>query len=311
MEFPLPHSKTARLIANTRSGKGKGAELPDIARKLAQELGWELVVHTPSSVEEFEKESEKAVEAAEKEGGLVIAAGGDGTIRGVAQAACARDVRFAAVPIGTFNFFARAHKIPEEPEEALRLALTGECRAIRLGEVNGLVFLINASLGLYAKSIRERESATSRFGRNRFVVILSTVKSIIDGHHSLRVDLLADEKTQSLHTPMIFIGNNTLQLRNLKLDVAKCMLQDRLAVVLMKPVTKWETLRILARGVLKTLENDTKLDSYCAESLTIFTRRPSHEIALDGEIFRTTTPLRIRALPKTLQLVVPPRETKA
>ena len=68
---------------------------------------------------------------------------------------------------------------------------------------------------------------------------------------------------------MIFVGNNALQLRDLKMSAAKCMGKDLLAVIMMKPLTKRETLRIIARGIFRTLENDEKLDTFCVDELTI------------------------------------------
>ena len=302
----MPQALRAHLIANPKSGQGKGVSLISEAQKICDELGYELVHHKTESSADFEKQSERAVAQAEKDGGIVIAAGGDGTIRGVAQAAHGRNVRFAAIPCGTFNFFARTHQIPEDPPAAFRLALTGETRPVRLGLFNGHTFLINASLGLYAKAIRERESATSRFGRNRFVVIISSLISLLSNHLMLKVDLLIDGVIKTLHTPMIFIGNNALQLRDLKMKIALCLKKDALATVIMKPVTKLEAVRIVFRGLFKTLENDEKLETFCVDELTIYTRRPEHDIALDGEIIRMRSPFRIQAMPGALNLVVPP-----
>lgn len=305
-----PQKRRAHLIANKKSGKGGGHTLAEEAKLLCDELGYELVNYEITGASDFDQQSSKAVENAEKDGGVVIAAGGDGTIRGVAQAAYGKNVRFAAVPCGTFNFFARTHRIPEVSAEALRLALTGEARPVRLGQVNDLIFTINASLGLYAKSIREREKATSRFGRNRFVVIISTLVSLLSRHLLLKVDLVTAGKTTSVYTPMIFIGNNTLQLRDLKMSVGQCMKQNMLAVVLMRPFSKLEALRVIVRGIFKTLDNEEKLDTFCVDEMTIVTRKSSHTIALDGEMFKTSSPLRVKSLPGALNLITPPLELK-
>lgn len=298
--------KRAHLIANSKSGKGKGQSLAEEAQTICTELGYELILYDTS--ENFDDQIKAAAQRAEQDGGVVIAAGGDGTIRAVAQEAAGKNVRFAAVPIGTFNFFARTHKIPEDHLQALRLALTAETRPVRLGEVNGHIFLVNASLGLYAKAIREREKRTSRFGRNRLVVIISTILSLLDLHRLLKVELVVDGQVKQLRTPMIFIGNNALQLRDLSMSVARCMKLDLLAMVMMKPLTKMEVLRIIWRGLTKTLEDDQKLETFCTEEVTIYTRHASHEIALDGEIFRVTSPLKVRALPKILNLALPPKD---
>lgn len=301
-------TRQAHLIANTKSGKGLGSSLPEAAKKIAAQHGFDLIHYPTDNSAQFEQQIDKAVSAAQKDGGIVLGAGGDGTIRAVAQKSAEGDVTFAAVPCGTFNFFARTHRIPEDCEKALELAFSGEVRPVRLGKINDEYFLINASMGLYAKSIREREKNTKRFGRDRLVVILSTMKSLLGLHRKLRVELVTEGKTTSLQTMSIFIGNNALQLRDLALDVARCMKRDLLAVVVLKPVSRWDMLRIFFRGIAKTLENEERLESFCVDTLTIHLPQSHTTVALDGEIFQMASPIRIETNPRALKMVLPPKE---
>lgn len=303
MEKPI--TRQAHLIANTKSGKGDGANLPELAKRIAQQHGFELTHYPTEDPAAFEKQIDAAASAAQKDGGILIGAGGDGTIRAVAEKAAESKVPFAAVPCGTFNFFARNHKVPEEIEKALELAFTGQPREVGLGKISGHYFLINASLGLYAKSIRDREKSTKRFGRDRLVVILSTMLSLLGLHRRLRVELVTKERTQQLETMSIFIGNNALQLRDLALDVAKCMKSGLLAAVILKPVGRLEMLRILWRGIAKTLENEERLETFCVDTLTVHLPQPSIMVALDGEMFRMSSPLRIQSIPKALTMILP------
>ena len=295
----------AHLIANSRSGVGRGSTLAQEFKLICEELNYELVEYLIENPHELEHQSRTAVEQSLDNNDVVIAAGGDGTIRSVAQAAYGKNVRFAVIPCGTFNYFARTHNIPEDHLAAFRIALTGKPRPVRLGLVNGQVFLINASLGLYAQAIKDRERSTNRFGRHRLVVIISTIFSLLSKHRLLKVDLLSKNKLSTAYTPMIFIGNNALQLRNLELTVAQCMEDNLLAVAMMKPITKSEAFRIILKGIFKTLEDDKNIDFSCVDSITIYTRKPSHLIALDGEIMRMSSPLQINALPESLNLILP------
>lgn len=295
----------AHLIINAKSGVGKGSTLIEEFERICEELNFELVEYVIHCPDELEHHSKIAVNRALGTDDVVIAAGGDGTIRSVAQVAYGKSIRFAVVPFGTFNFFARAHNIPEDHAAAFHLALTGLPRPVRLGLINGQVFLINASLGLYAKAIKEREHNTSRFGRYQLVVIISTIFSLFSKHPLLKVDLLIEDKLHTRYTPMIFIGNNALQLGNLALNVAHCMKRNLLAVVMMKPITKSKITRIILRGIFKTLEDEESVESFCADSLTIHTRQSSNMVALDGEIMKMNSPLNINALPGALNMVLP------
>lgn len=304
-----PVKKRAHLIANKKSGTGRGGTLADEAREICNELGFELIEYEFQDPSDCEAKIRQAVNAAEKDQGTLIAAGGDGTIRSVAQLAAGRDVRLAVVPCGTFNLFARTHRIPEDHLTAFRLALQGQSQPVRLGAINDQVFLNNASLGLYSKAIRDRENRTDRFGRNRIVVIISTILTFFSKHLLLKVDLVAAGHVTSLYTPMIFIGNNTLQMRDLALEVARCMKQNLLAVVLMRPIKKREIFRILLRGVLKTLDKEESLDTFCVDEMVIYTKKQSHTLALDGELISVQSPFRVKSLPEALHLVKPPPGT--
>lgn len=293
------------LIANTRSGKGQGEQIPQMAQRVCDELGKQLVTYSPIDEEQFKKQIQLAVNNASEDGGVVLAAGGDGTIRAVAEAAAQAGVRFGAIAIGTFNFFARTHKLSEDPEQAIRDALTGHSKNVRLGEINGHIFLINASVGLYGKSISEREKNTQRFGRNRMVATLSTLKSLLNSHRNLNATFETPRGSENRKTPMIFIGNNYLQLHNLNFDVAECMKKDMLAVVLFKPVHRTSILRILWHTLLRKIDTNDDVESFCMRAMTIHTQRKSHQVALDGELFHLEAPLEVKALPKALQLMVP------
>ena len=78
----------------------------------------------------------------------LIAGGGDGTVRDVAEALVQADGKasLAILPLGTANDFARAAGVPLEPAAALAL-LDIPARPIDLGEVDGQFFLNMATGG--------------------------------------------------------------------------------------------------------------------------------------------------------------------
>lgn len=299
---PLP---ALHLLANCASGQGVGADIASLAAEVCAERGARLEVHPVARPRDLEMAARRAAEAARTGGGVVVAAGGDGTIRGVAQVLAGGEVPLAAVPVGTFNFFARNHHIPEEPRDALALALDGVPQSVDLGEINGHVFLINASLGLYARAIAEREQSTARFGRNRLVVVASTVMSFLKGHPAVGLEIEADGQITKVRIPMVFIGNNALQLRDVALDVAECMRAGRLAVVVMRPVGTLGMLRTTLNGLMRMLDRDESLQGFCADALIIRRRHWKMTVALDGELFRLPTPLSVRRWQGALRLVKP------
>jgi diacylglycerol kinase family enzyme len=296
---------TLHLVANHKSGQGKGAEISEIAKRLCAELGHKLVEHQINDPSEIDQRAREAVKAAVK-GDVILAAGGDGTLRSVAEAVAGTGHTYAVVATGTFNFFARSHQIPDDPEQAIRLALTGQPKPIRLGKFNDRIFIINASLGLYVKSIKDREESTKKFGRHRIVVLISTAITLLKPHRLLHITMRIGEKKTSLRSPLVFIGNNALQFRDLKLKVKDCFREDRLGLLVLKPVHGIEMARVLARGIAHTLETEERLDQFCVDDIEISTKRTHQTVALDGEMFEMSSPFRIQAWRDALSLVVPP-----
>ena len=139
-----------------------------------------FLVDGPGRVQALARE---AVERARAVGGVVVAAGGDGTINAVAQATLGSGCPFGVLPQGTFNYFSRTHGIPRDTAQALQVLLTQQPRAVQVGLVNDRVFLVNASMGLYADLLEERESHKARFGRHRWIAFYSGLLTVLRGRH--------------------------------------------------------------------------------------------------------------------------------
>jgi diacylglycerol kinase family enzyme len=86
----------------------------------------------------------------------VGAAGGDGSMAAVATVAVAHDLPFVCVPAGTRNHLALDLGVDRHDVVGALDAFTdGVERSIDVGEVNGLVFLNNVSLGIYGDAVQQ------------------------------------------------------------------------------------------------------------------------------------------------------------
>ncbi|HTS97168.1 MAG TPA: diacylglycerol kinase family protein [Streptosporangiaceae bacterium] len=96
--------------------------------------------------------------------GLVVAAGGDGTVRSCAQALAGGSVPLAIVPLGTANLAARALGLPRRLDAVLAVAFGGRPRRIDLAEADGMPYAAMAGIGLDAAVV----AATPRLLKERF-----------------------------------------------------------------------------------------------------------------------------------------------
>jgi lipid kinase YegS len=107
--------------------------------------GWDLAVRLTWEAGDAQRLVEEALASGYTK---IIAGGGDGTLRDIAEALAAHSEKASLVllPLGTANDFSRAAGIPLEPADALKLLDTAPT-AIDLGEVGGQIFLNMATGG--------------------------------------------------------------------------------------------------------------------------------------------------------------------
>jgi diacylglycerol kinase family enzyme len=90
--------------------------------------------------------------------GLVIAAGGDGTVRACAEVLAGTGVPLGIVPAGSANLTATALGVPSRTGAAVRIAFGGHDQQIDLAIADGMTFAAMAGIGIDAAVV----GATSR-----------------------------------------------------------------------------------------------------------------------------------------------------
>jgi diacylglycerol kinase family enzyme len=252
--------------------------------------------------------SKLAKQAAERRPCILAAAGGDGTLNAVASVARELGLPLAVIPLGTFNYFARDLGIPTDTVEAVRLIVAGTVRRVPVGEVNGRLFLNNASIGLYRRLIEERESYKQQFGRNRLVALISALITVARSHRPYRLRMEIDGQSMTFSSLTMFFGRNALQMTQLGLDEAACVARGELAILALREVGRFELLALVLRGAFKALETAANLRQSCALRVDIDWldgRSRKIRVAIDGELADCSLPLIIEVVPDALLVIVP------
>lgn len=305
------------IILNAGSGHAETAEQRSTIEDALTRSGRTFtlrVVEDPSRLEDMAADMARL---ARDSGGILVAAGGDGTINTVAGKAVEAGCPFGVLPQGTFNYFGRTHGIPEDLGEAVQALLSARVQPVQVGQVNQRIFLVNASIGLYPQIIEERESDKKQFGRSRVVALLSMLKTALGRTQYLRISLESGGRTHTLRTAMLFIGNNSLQMEQLGIMPLSSALEDgKLAAIAPKSVGRIGMMGLMLRGALGMLGGAGNLVSFSFESLTVKQRtlygtRKKIKVATDGEICQLDTPLRFRVLTDQLMLMKPDSAAQA
>ena len=271
----------------------------------------ELLFCSPA---ELARVAHEAAARAIASGTAVVAIGGDGTLNTVAQAAHAAGCAMGVVPYGTFNYFARTHRIPTDPADAVRLVLAGVPRPVQVAAINEHLFLVNASVGLYPELLEDREAYKRRFGRSRWVAIYAGVVTLMRAQRQLRLHIELGTGARDVVALTLFVGNNRLQLDQLgaqpKDTLPGAPGAGSIAAVILRPVGTLAMLRLLVHGAMGTLGDAADVERFEFHHMVV---RPGGlhaggmvKVAFDGEVTRLRPPLDFRVLDKPLQLLQPP-----
>ncbi|MGZ9809730.1 diacylglycerol/lipid kinase family protein [Pseudoroseicyclus sp. H15] len=291
------------LIANAKSGRRDRERLDALRKMLTEQLGAELE-YRPVQGDEI---GEAAKAARDIGRGTVFAAGGDGTLSGIADVLKGSDVAMAPLPMGTFNFFARGLDIPEGDEAAVTALAKGNVRDFPVGEINGRVFLNNASLGVYPAILRARETVYQNWGRSRVAAYWSVLKILARPGHGMKLEVELDGQKQRIVTPMVFVGSNPFQLRIFHLDGAELPETGKLAFYYGESTGRFAMLRTAVWLGLKAARRGHEFAMLSGREIKVNVAgsRKKLVVALDGERFHFETPVTMRLLEHSLKVVVP------
>ncbi len=306
----MPDRPTYFIVLNSGSGRDDAAPREAAIRSELDSAGAKYELLVVDDAAKLSAVAQSAVAKAQACDGCVVAAGGDGTINAVAQQVLGSGCRFGVLPQGTFNFFGRTHGIDADPAAAVRALLAGQEESAQVGLINGKLFLVNASLGLYPDLLEDREAAKHKFGRSRAVAMVSGLRSLIRSRHQLQLQLESNGATVTRRTPTLVLGNNHLQLAKIGVDESAAVETGQLVGIMVRPIGSWALLGLAVRGVLGRLGDANNVDTFTFSRLAIEVGRSGRarlvKVAVDGEIVWLRSPLIVEVAATALRLIAPP-----
>lgn len=300
------------VILNKSSGHADAAQAREALASVFREEGC-TATFVPVPKGGVAAACDTAAREAAAHDGVLVAVGGDGTLNAAAQAALAHGCRMGVIPQGTFNYFGRGHGIPQDAGAAARALVRGHESPVQVGRVNGQVFLVNASLGLYPQLLEDREAFKQQLGRRRWVAFLAGLWTLFEWRRQLTLDIEQDGRTTTLRTPTLFVGNNRLQLERVGIApaVADGVGVGNLGAVAVAPTGSAALLGLAVRGALGRLGEADGVRSFACARLTVRPWRTRRvKVATDGEVRHMSVPLRFEVSPEPLRLMLPRPEDR-
>ncbi|AET91417.1 hypothetical protein BYI23_B008100 [Burkholderia sp. YI23] len=300
------------IVMNAGSGRGQSDATRAVLERELGAAGRRFALRIVDDPRRLARVAREAAAEACAQNGVLVGAGGDGTLCAVAHAAHEAGCPFAVLPRGTFNYFSRDHGIPADPEESTKLLLNARAWAVQVGFVNERMFLVNASLGLYPRLLEDREIYKRQFGRSRLVALWSALSTLLKPHRHLRLHIDHDGRTTEIRSSTLFVGNNRLQMEQIGMpDEAHALEQGLLVAIAPRPVGRLMHLWLSLHGAAGRLSDSDHVVSFTFGRITVMhpsKKRKRIKIATDGEIARLPMPLEFRVSDKPLWLLKPEPE---
>jgi undecaprenyl-diphosphatase len=233
---------------------------------------------------------------------LVVAVGGDGTVRGCAEGLADTDVPLGIVPLGTANLLARTLDVPAHPRTALAIALAGgsEDRRIDLATADGAPFTAMAGMGLDAAVV----AATKlKHHLGWLAYAMSGAVHLADSptRFSIRMD---DGPPVEREARCVVVGNSGLLPGGFALLPESRIDDGLLDIGILAPHGMVGWARVATRVLTRSHHDDRQLERFQARKVEI-TAHAELPREVDGEVVSPGQTLTVAVRPHALTVRVP------
>jgi diacylglycerol kinase family enzyme len=233
---------------------------------------------------------------------LVVAVGGDGTVRACAQALAGTDVRLGIVPAGSANLVARALRLPRGPGAALAVAFLGADRRIDVMSADGMVCAAMAGIGVDAAVV----AATPGWLKRRAgwpAYAAASARQLLDElvEFTIRLD---DGPPLHRRARSVVVGNTGQLPGGFPILPAAVPDDGQLDVAILAPASLAGWVSIGYRAIIGSIKDDVLLERLRARRVDVTATRALPR-QIDGEVIAAGAGLSAAVRPGALLVKVP------
>jgi YegS/Rv2252/BmrU family lipid kinase len=232
----------------------------------------------------------------------VVAVGGDGTIKSVAECILRMQIPLGVLPAGSANGMARELAIPTDMVGSLNVLVNGDLKPIDLIEVNdGDICLHLSDIGLNAQLVKHYQQNNLR-GMSGY---LRGVVKVLRKHRLLRIEINVGDECIQRAAFMVVLANARMYGTGAVINPDGDMSDGQFEVVIFRRLRIWEIIKLFWRYKPFDPKN---IEIFPATSVTIGTHKQAY-FQVDGEYRGRLTELKARVLPGAITMIVPAEAT--
>lgn len=287
--------KNIIMIVNPISGDLDKSELTDAAFFFAEQEKLNLVIYNTLGVNDIV--NIQALYLSYKPERIIVA-GGDGTIKMVAEAMQKEDVILGILPAGSANGLAVDLDLMLTLEENLKIAFQNDCMEIDVITINDKISLHLSDLGLNAELVKNYENATIR---GKLGYALQAINTLIDFEGPFTATITANNETINCVARMIVIANSKKYGTGVVINPNGEMNDGKFELVILKNLDLYVFGQIVT-GNMPIESNDVEIIS--TNQAIIRTNFPI-SFQMDGEYCGTETEYNVEILHKQMKVAIP------
>lgn len=229
----------------------------------------------------------------------ILVAGGDGTIKMVAEALEHKDVIIGVLPSGSANGLSVDLNLPKSIEENLAIACKGEFVEMDMVDINGKKSLHLSDLGVNAALIKNYESGRVRGKLGYALQIINTLTDLDD---PFWITIEANGKKTTSEARMVVVANTNKYGTGVTINPIGKFNDGKFEVIILKSLDIIIIGKILAGNI--PVDDNEDVEIISTEEALIVTNRPV-SFQIDGEFYGEEDRLHVKILHRQLKVAVP------
>ncbi|MDT0651591.1 diacylglycerol/lipid kinase family protein [Autumnicola edwardsiae] len=290
--------KEILLVVNPIAGDIDKKEMVEDFKAIAARINTEVFIYHTKGERDIEHVKNIAKE---RKPVRIVAAGGDGTIKLVAEAIRGMDITLGIIPSGSANALALNLNLPKNLEEQINVALGEHYLNIDLISLNDELGLHMSDLGINAELIDNYESSSFR---GKFGYLLQTIPTLIQSKYPFEFIIETENCTTTENGVLLAIANASKYGTGAKVN-PKGKLDDGIFEILI-----FKNLDILE--IMKTLRNEVNLSPEFLKILQLKKARISCKepvaFQIDGEYRGEVNTVDVKILSEKIKIAVPEKD---
>ena len=227
----------------------------------------------------------------------VIAVGGDGTVKLVAECLIQKNIPLGILPAGSANGLAKELGISNNPLDALDVLVNGNVKKVHVIKINNELCIHLSDIGFNAFVIKMFEAQT---GRGMWGYIKASVKALWSHPHMMIEMQLLDKKIK-LKVAMVVIANATQYGSGAVINPIGKLDDDVFEVIAVKKISFREIFKMMISHAPYDTE---KTEIFQTKTLSIRSRKKAH-FQVDGEYLGKVNEVNASIITDALEIIVP------